>query len=407
VKELEVFLNRKQGEELHVGTLVERERRFYFQYAREFIETGLQLSPYHLPLKPGLIEHRPGSFGQLFGLFDDSLPDGWGLLLMDRILRTKGINPRSMTPLDRLTYMGNRSMGALSYRPAHDLTGKTPESVSLSELSREALHVFEGEEKQVISQLVLLGGSPQGARPKILVLERPDGTLSSRIHDPRPQDKHWLIKFDVGKEFKNFSKVEYLYSILAKNAGLAMQATKLFKDQDGQEYFGVERFDRDGLDRIHMHTLGGLVHSDFRVPGLDYQDLLKVTQDLCKDHQQVMRAFRQMVFNILAANRDDHVKNFSFILRDKHWELSPCYDLTPSTGPGAEHSLSVMGKGKDIAWSDIDKLIKAQGLNLKHCRLIVEEVQEAVSGLETEAKKIGLESKDIKLLLKSYSPRLA
>ncbi len=373
-----------------VGTLAEHERRVYFEYAEAFLKDPLWLSPFKLPPEPGLHEHRDLAFGPLFGLFDDSLPDGWGLLLMDRYLRQQGIAPETVSPLDRLAYLGARTMGALIYHPPADTETGSRESLDLHEMAREASRVLAGKGEDVLPQLLQAGGSPGGARPKVLVSVKGEHMRSgeSRIPDGY---QGWIVKFPAREDAPDTGRIEYAYAGMARAAGIHIPPTRLFTTTQGDAFFGVQRFDRIGGERRHVHTFGNLIHANFRIPGCDYATLLRVTRILTKCQIDCVAAFRIMVFNILAHNRDDHVKNVAFILTPEgDWHLAPAYDLTFSAGPGGEHSMTVAGEGKHPTLAHILQVARESGITGRQARQIVDEVSDAIADWTRLANTAGI-----------------
>jgi serine/threonine-protein kinase HipA len=367
MKKLEVCFTRSPGDSQPVGTLAEDRGRVYFEYAAEFLATGLNLSPFRLPFEPGLFEHRDREFGPLPGVFDDSLPDGWGLLLMDRHFRTLGRNLAEISPLDRLAWLGTRTMGALTYHPPAKRDDSDASVFDLHDLARQSQEILTGSAVDVLPQLLKAGGSPGGARPKVLVGYNPDtGDVISGEDDLPEGFEHWIVKFMAKEDNPDAGAVEYAYSLMAREAGIDMPPTRLFETAHGERFFGIKRFDRDGNRRYHVHSFGSLIHSNFRIPSADYADLLKATSLLTRNHQDVLRAFRRMAFNVLAHNRDDHVKNFAFILDDTagstgsrqagDWGLTPAYDLLFTPGPGGEHTMTIAGEGRNPARPHMLKL---------------------------------------------------
>ncbi|RKX36189.1 MAG: type II toxin-antitoxin system HipA family toxin, partial [Verrucomicrobia bacterium] len=313
MKKLDVFFTTTSNHRRRVGELAAADRKIYFEYDPEFLKDPLWLSPFKLPPEPGLQEHRDLSFGPLFGLFDDSLPDGWGLLLMDRYFRQQGIPPETVSPLDRLAYMGTRAMGALTYHPPAQTDNQWDAALDLHSLAQEAYRVLEGNITEVLPQLRIAGGSPGGARPKVLIGLK-DNSVISGVNTLPDGYTGWMVKFPSQQDSVDDGRIEYAYSNMAKAAGLQLPVTRLFTTPAGDAFFGAERFDRKQNQRLHVQTFGNLIHSNFRIPGCDYEQLLKITRVLTKNQTDVDAAFRLMVFNILAHNRDDHVKNFSFML---------------------------------------------------------------------------------------------
>lgn len=408
MKKLTVKLRRKPDDELVVGTLAEQNRQVYFEYDVGFIESGLQLSPYKLPLSPGLIEHREHAFGPLHGVFDDSLPDGWGLMLMDRHFRREGIDPRTLSPLDRLGYVGDRTMGALTYHPSREVEAGD-QLLDLVKLGINAEEVLEGEAAEVLPELMRAGGSPAGARPKVLIGVQDKRIISGEGDLPEGYE-HWLIKFAAKEDVGDAGPVEYAYSLMARAAGIDMPETRLFEVGEGKDqrrYFGVKRFDRaPGNRRYHVHSFANLIHTNFRIPSVDYADLFKVTKALTRNHADVVRLFRLMVFNVAAHNRDDHAKNFAFILNDEvnEWSLSPAYDLMYASGPGGEQTMTVNGKGLDITEADCMVLAEKAGIKLRQAETIIAEVNEAVGRWEEFAREAGVSRSAAKEIARNLYP---
>jgi len=396
-KRLDVCFTVSPSEQFPVGTLAERQRRVYFQYDEGWLRRKLELSPFTLASRAGLIEHTDRAFGALPGLFDDALPDGWGRLLMDRHFRQLGIEPAAVSPLDRLAYLGARTMGALTFYPPAEREGLVDSVFDLHALAREAQRVYAGQTGEVLPQLLRAGGSPGGARPKVLVGYHPEGDeIVSGEGDLPAGFEHWIVKFAAKEDGASAGAVEYAYSLMAKAAGLTLPETRLFETARDR-FFGVKRFDRaSGNRRLHIHTFGNLIHADFRLPGFDYADLLKATNILTQDHRDVLAAFRLMVFNVLAHNRDDHVKNFSFTMDHEsgRWALAPAYDLTFSVGPGGEHSTTVSGEGKAPSSEQMLALASAPGISAKEARMIIDDVRGAVSRWSSFAKEAGVEATD-------------
>jgi len=367
-----------QPDDILVGTLLQHDRHVLFEYEPSFIKSGLNLSPYTLPLQRGIQKGKPGMRHGLHGLFDDSLPDGWGLLLMDRELRKQGY-AGSILPMDRLAYIGDRAMGALSYEPASELA--TDHALfDICAMAEQAVRFYEGDIDQVLPALARAGGSPGGARPKVLVGINDKDQMISGEGDLPAGYEHWMIKFSARRELATAGRHEYDYYLMAKAAGLSMMASRLF-EVDGIAYFGTRRFDRQGNRRIHMQSAGNLVDADFQQPSVGYLDLCRLTYDLTQNYSDMLMMYRMMVFNVLAHNRDDHVKNFAFLMDGSgEWRLAPAYDLTRSEGPGGEHTTDVAGKGKDISHADMLKVADMAGIDASTANEILDQVEEAVSG---------------------------
>ncbi len=382
MRKLSVRFTRSPGDEFQVGTIAEDGHRVYFEYDREFLAKGLEPSPFHLPTRPGLFEHTDREFGPLPGLVADSLPDGWGLLLMDRHFHNLGLDVAAVSPLERLAWLGSRTMGALTYHPPADREGIESSVLDLHELGSESRKVLEGKTAHVLPALLAAGGSPAGARPKVLVGVSTTGDELVSGEDDLPADfEHWIVKFAAREDSQDIGAVEFAYSRMARAAGVRMPETRIFHTDEGDRFFGVKRFDRDGNRRFHLHTLGGLLHADHRVPCCDYKTLLKATSALTHNQQDVVVAFRLMVFNVLAHNRDDHVKNFAFILDDTtgEWTLSPAYDVTYAAGPRGEHWMTVSGEARAPRRDHILRLADAADIPRPDAESIIEKVAETVA----------------------------
>jgi serine/threonine-protein kinase HipA len=399
---LNVFLDGRQRRK--VGRLAAQDRRILFEYDAAFLDTGLDISPFQLPAKPGVIASETVVFDGLFGVFNDSLPDGWGRLLLDRAVEKLGVMRGELTPLDRLAHVGLHGMGALSYEPDLGAREVEPVTLQLDRLAREAAAVLKGEQGPVIEKLLRLNGASAGARPKVMAQVSAD--RKKLIHGPGvlpPGYSHWLIKFPSTTDGNDIGAVEYAYSLMARAAGLDMPETHLFGGKK-KRYFGIRRFDRDGDRRIHMHSLSGLVHADHRTPSVDYDTFLKVTQALTRDARELEKAFRTACFNVLAHNRDDHAKNVSFLLDDAagQWTLSPAYDLTFSFGPGGEQSMMVMGEGRAPGAGHLRALARKHGL--RNGEVILGDVQAAVASWGQHADAAGLTKKSAKMIGDRIAP---
>ena len=391
---------RFNDETLLVGHLAKRDRKIYFEYESSFIDSGLEISPIEYSLKPGVHSCDPLILEGLPGVFNDSLPDGWGRLLLDRQNNSLGIPPKVLSPLDRLTHVGSAGMGALVYEP--DYTSKMSDNkIDIALLAEHTWQILAGEAIDVLDELIALNGSSSGARPKAMIglhKNRQDithGTCQLQV-DYEP----WLVKFPNSNDGADAGAVEYVYALMARDAGLAMPDIHLFpSSKKGSGYFAVKRFDRQNGKRLHMHTACGLLHSDFRIPSLDYEDLIALTMKLTRNIKEVEKIYRLAVFNVLAHNRDDHAKNFSFLMNETgEWNLSPAYDLTFSSGPNGEQSTMVMGEGRNPGKADLVKLGLEAKLPQSTIDEIIEQTRTALSKWTQLAKKYGVSHANIKLI---------
>ncbi|MDN5863381.1 MAG: type II toxin-antitoxin system HipA family toxin, partial [Salinisphaera sp.] len=350
-------------------------------------EQGLELSPLHLKLAPVSYGDFPGFQMRLPGLIADSLPDGWGLLLMDRLFRQQGL--RHPGPLDRLAYIGNRAMGALRFEPA-DEPSVDAINWSLLKLARKSERVLVGESEAALKELALTGGSPQGARPKALVqFDAASNQVSTR---PDAPGDPWLVKFPAWGEHKEVCAIEQLYAGLARDCGLAVPDSAWFDLSDDLAAFGVARFDRKQGQRVPIHSLAGLLHVDFRVPGsADYTAFLRATRMLTRDAREVEKAYAQAVFNVLFHNRDDHPKNLAWRLgADRRWRLAPAFDLTFSDGPMGQHHMDVCGVGDAIERRHLLQLADEGGVPAKAAQAVIDRMLEQAAGFAGRVDKFAV-----------------
>ena len=375
---LKVFLN-MYGIRQEVGMLLQDKQRIFFEYSPDFLKSGIELSPFKLPLKAGVFEEKSRVFDGLFGLFNDSLPDGWGCLLLDRKLRKLGKSYAEITPLDRLSLIGANPMGALEYEPADgdsDLYG----DIELDSLSGEVDRILDGEESLVLDELLKLNGSSGGARPKIVACVSSD--RKQIIHGGKSVPDGftpWIVKFSEKHDPQSSGELEYRYSLAAKAAGITMPETHLFPLKDGRGCFGVQRFDRTLKGKVHTHTACGLLHASHRFASRDYENLLKLTWILTRNHADVVEMVRRMIFNIKSGNKDDHSKNFSFLLNSRYqWQLAPAYDLTPSAGINGEQTCMVNGKGCDITDADLIKTAATANVSEVEAKALIDQITTAL-----------------------------
>jgi serine/threonine-protein kinase HipA len=392
---LTVYLD--AGERRKVGRLAFRQRRVLFEYDPAFIVSGIAISPFQLPLRPGVFTSPDAVFDGLYGVFNDSLPDGWGRLLLDRTVEKHGVPRGRLNVLDRLAYVGRNGMGALSYEPERggDSGGAGSEKpLALDRLADEAATVLSGESEEVFEELLRLSGSSAGARPKIVAQVSADRKkIVYGPGNPAPGFEHWIIKFASSQDPRDIGAIEYAYSLMARDAGVDVPETHLFRTRK-RKYFGTKRFDRKGSRRVHVHSLAGLIHADHRVPSLDYSMLLRVALMLTRNMAEAEKTFALACFNVLVHNRDDHSKNFSFLLNERNeWVFAPAYDLTFSEGPGGEQSTMVMGEGRNPGTEHLLALGREHGL--KKAPHILARVRDAVGRWRDHAAEAGVSAKSV------------
>lgn len=356
-KYLKVFYN-----DILVGTLAKTpERVVAFEYDSDWLINGFSISPFSLPLIKKVFIPKYEPFDGLFGVFNDSLPDGWGRLLVDRLFLKNKINPVEIDNLNRLAVVQESGMGALTYKPEHEF--ETENVVSdLDILAQECSKILESQDSDNLDELFQLGGSSGGARPKILT---------------SINNEDWIIKFPSSTDPKNIGKKEYQYSLCAKDCGINMTETALFPSKICSGYFGIKRFDRKNGKKVHMVSVSGILETSHRLPNLDYNLLMKLTLELTRNYVDIEQLFRLMCFNVFAHNRDDHSKNFSYLYdsNKKEWHLSPAYDLTYSSSFNGEHATTINGEGKNPSLVDILAVAKNIGLNEKLAKEISLDIQ--------------------------------
>ncbi|MCL2024391.1 MAG: type II toxin-antitoxin system HipA family toxin [Coriobacteriia bacterium] len=364
-----------------VGTLATHDgRTIAFEYDTEWLARGFSISPFSLPLEKRVFIPKLDPFEGVFGIFADSLPDGWGRLLLDRHLATQNIDPRTIDEITRLAIVGASGAGSLTYEPS--IKSKLGSSrLDLDALAQDALTVLRDEDVPDLDTLFELGGSSGGARPKVLV---------------RIDDEDWIIKFASHVDPPDIGVQEMDYAEAARACGIDMSETRLFSSQRVAGYFGTKRFDRVRTDtacntacntacdtardtdivrtRVHMASVSALLETSHRYPTLDYHALMRLTLELTRDFEQVEQMYRRMCFNVFAHNRDDHAKNFAFLFLDGRWQLSPAYDLTRSSSIRGEHATSVNGNGRNPTVDDLCAVGHTIGLSARRCRTIADEV---------------------------------
>ena len=338
-----------------VGTLaMTADHKVAFQYSDEWLETGFSINPFSLPLQKQVFVPVKDHFEGLFGVFADSLPDHWGRLLLDRLLRAHKQNPDELTVLDRLAIVGTSGMGALTYHPEKNFP-EEQSSADLDKLAEECQKILNTEYSDKLDELYLLGGTIGGARPKIM------------------------------------TPMEYDYSCCAKACGIMMSETRLFPSEKCKGYFGTKRFDRrnclKGKKKVHMLTTAAILELDFEQPSLDYHGLMKLTKIMTRNcDEDVENMFRRMCFNVFAHNRDDHSKNFTYLYEadEDKWHLSPAYDLTYSNTYYGEHTTSVDGNGRNPGRKELLAVGTGAGMKKTRCEEIIDEIEKKVKEMLEE-----------------------
>ncbi len=404
VREVKVALD-IADDPVPVGRLASRSGRIYFEYDQDFLSHGLDLSPVRLPMETGVKSFAPQLFEGLPGLFNDSLPDGWGRLLLDRALRAESIAPDSVGPLDRLSFVGETGMGALTYEPDFGTDERGGDEIELDAIADGVSAVMKGAAGDVLQKLIELNGSSAGARPKAMI-SVDEARAEIRAGEAALEEgfEPWLVKFPNTADGVDAGAVEYVYALMAKEAGVEMAETHLFQAKEGPGYFASKRFDRLGAKRIHVHTASGLLHADHRTPTFDYEDLIALSQMLTRDIRESEKLFRLAVFNVLSHNRDDHSKNFTFLMDENGvWRFAPAYDLTFASGPGGEQSTMIMGEGRNPGANELVRLAEAASIEKKEAEEIIEKTRSVLSGWRSLAKNHGVSDETIALIAERHA----
>ncbi len=375
-----------------VGDLIADAGKIYFKYDTDFLNSSLEISPFKLPLKEEIVSAKSIPFDGLFGVFNDSLPDGWGRLLLDRTLNSRNQSSLQISPLDRLAFIGKKGMGALIYEPEMESENHFSNTLELDYIATEMEYILEGATSDIIEELFAFGGSSGGARPKITVGYNP--ITEQIIHGTQTLPdgyEHWIIKFASSQDFVDAAQVEYAYYLMALSAGIEMTTCKLFQGKSGKFYFGTKRFDRIGNQRLHLHSASGLLHDDFRMSTMDYGHLMDAGFQLEKHVQVYEKVLRLAAFNLYSRNRDDHSKNFSFLMDNAgKWNFAPAYDLTFSSSSRGWHSTSFAGEYQNPTQAHLLELAATFGL--KKPIDIITEVQNSVANWKEYAKNSNVTS---------------
>ncbi len=348
-----------------VGTLaVTPQRLVAFEYDPAWLADGFSVSPFSLPLRSGVFLPKSyDPFEGLFGVFADSLPDGWGRLLVDRMLAREGIDPAAVDSLTRLSIVGRSGRGALTYHPEQGLEVGLS-GLTMDQLAAECARMFDTEQSDSLDELFQKGGSSGGARPKIFY---------------RMDDADWIVKFPCSLDAEDIGEQEYRYMYCAGKCGIEVPEVRLLPSNRCAGYFATKCFDRRGDGRLHMVSAAGLLETSHRIPNLDYHTLMQLTMRLTRSYEEIEKLYRLMCFNVFAHNRDDHSKNFSFLCEAGQWRLSPAYDLTYSDSIGGEHATTVNGNGVNPGMDDLLAVVRKIRFDETKARKIAQEIREIVA----------------------------
>lgn len=348
------------------------------EWSAQAIAAGRLVDPLLYPLEPGLHAAREHSFEGLHGFLADSLPDVWGRLLMKRRLARLGVRIEDLSAVDHLALVGTGGRGALVYHPATTPTDH-PGAIDLDDLAEQSRLLLLGDEAALVDTLATLGGASGGARPKVHVSFAANGSVA--VGDDVPGHEAWIVKFRAGVDPIDIGPVEQAYACMAQAAGIDIAPSCLLAQRSGPGYFASRRFDRPASGgRLHMISLAGAVEARPDMPSIDYDGFLRATMAITRHAGDLEQAFRRMVFNVLAHNRDDHARQHSYLMDPQgNWRLSPAYDLTFSNGPGGEHYLAVEGEGRAPTRAHVQALGRRHGLTDRVVAQIIDTVRAATA----------------------------
>lgn len=397
-----------------------KDRQFAdFEYTPDFLRSGIEVAPVRMPLASRLYrfpELAFRSFHGLPGLLADSLPDKFGNAVIDTWLATRGRKPESFNAVERLCYIGNRGMGALEFHPAIVRGRPGSSRIHVDQLvnlaseiltHRKSLSAVFSDRKgeKAVREILRVGTSAGGARAKALIAWNPEtNEVRSGQVTADAGFEYWLMKFDGVKnnrdkelaDPKGYGAIEYAYSKMAADADISMMPCRLF-EENGRRHFMTKRFDRtDDGSKWHMQSLAAMAHYDFHMAGAyGYEQAILIMRDLGLERDAVEQLFRRMVFNIVARNQDDHVKNIAFLMdRKGRWSLAPAFDVTYSYNPTGDwtsaHQMSLNGKRDGFTMNDFESCGKLARLKRGEAKAIVKQVQAVVSRWCDYADEVGV-----------------
>ncbi len=399
--EVEAFIYDKK-----IGTILLKDGIVYFEYDKDFRDSKLEISPIKLPLSiSGVYTNNDDRYFEgLAGVFHDSLPDKFGTKVIERFFESKGILASELNVIQKLMFVGDKSIGAISYKPViGDVDNKTTdELIELNQFYENAKKIVQGDRIEVIDEMLAFmdsAASAGGARAKAIIgYDKISKQIMSGVKNIMPNNfEHYIIKFDmpqVNNSSSDFTSLEYLYMSMAKEVGINIPQIELLTHNNLKHYL-IKRFDRVDGEVVHMHSVAGLVHANFNIPmHYSYDELLRLTRYLTGDQRSVNEIFKRMVFNIIGRNQDDHAKNFSFMM-DKNgvWTLSPAYDITYANGAGytQNHQLSLLGKTNDFTRDDLLKIATIHSIKIKDANEIIDQTIDKFSEFKTRALELGMD----------------
>ena len=393
-----------------IGTILLKDGIVYFEYDKEFKSSNLEISPLKLPLslKGVYTNNDDRYFEGLAGVFHDTLPDKFGTKVIERYFESKNIPPHQLTVIQKLMFVGDKSIGAITYKPIiHKANeSKINELIELQDFYLNAKKIISGDSIEVVDEILNFmdsAASAGGARAKAIIGYNPNTKemLSGVNKNLKENFEHYLIKFDMQKDdgsSSDYTKLEYLYMSMANSVGINVPKIELLSHGNLAHYL-IKRFDRVNGETLHLHSLSGLTHTNFNIPmHYSYDELLRLTRYLTGSQQAVNEQLKRMIFNIVGRNQDDHAKNFAFTMdKNGNWNLSPAYDITYSNGTGytKNHQLSLNGKTNDFTLKDILQLAKKHSIKENTAKEYLEQIIEIFSQFKVKAKELDIKEETI------------
>ena len=376
---------------LPAGRLAMDQGLAQLEWSSEVLARKLAIAALYYPPEAGLQAARGRTFEGLHGFLADSLPEGWGYLLMRKRLAKLGVDIAALSPLDRLALVGRQGRGALVFEPA-TTPDETVETLDLDALAAEAATLLAGEDGRLGDTLAGLAGGSGGARPKVHVGFDPTGLISVGEGELPAGFIPWLVKFRGPTDPVDVGPIEAAYARMAGAAGLVMSPHRLIPAKTGPGYFATRRFDRtEGGGRLHMVSLAGTIEASPHTPSTSYDAFLRATAAITRRAGDVRAAFQRMVFNVLAGNRDDHTRQHAYLMdAGGDWRLAPAYDLTYSAGPGGEHYMDIEGEGRNPTRAHVLRLGARHGFNAGAVSAAMEQVRTAVADWPRFAAEAGV-----------------
>lgn len=396
--EVEAFIFGKK-----IGTILLKDGIVYFEYDKEFKTSNLEISPLKLPfsLNGVYTNNEDRYFEGLAGVFHDTLPDKFGTKVIERYFESKNIPPHELTVIQKLMFVGDKSIGAITYKPvAHKIEEeKNNELIELQNFYENAKKIISGDAIEVVDEMLNFmdsAASAGGARAKAIIGYncKTQELISGVKRELKKDFDHYLIKFDIQKNdgrSSDYTKLEYIYMNMAKEVGIDVPKIELLTHGNLAHYL-IKRFDRVNSEALHLHSVAGLTHTNFNIPmHYSYDELLRLTRYLTGSQQDVNEQFKRMIFNIVGRNQDDHAKNFAFMMnKNGIWNLSPAFDITYSNGTGytKNHQLSLNGKTNNFTLNDILQLAKKHSIKENIAKEYLEQIVEVFSKFKKKAKEI-------------------